>query len=155
MKKLLLMIVAVLVFGGVEARAQWGSMGYGFGGYFGNSFTAGTVVPPANFQDRVPFFSLFPPVYYSYPVPRPYGYSPFAYPGWTPTPHVEAVEPETVVNPYIYTAPTAPTAPKSPAVAPPVRPSSQKHAAVSRTKSTGPLRIVNPYVGDIVAGGAK
>jgi hypothetical protein len=155
MKKLLLTVAAAWMLSGVEVRAQFNVPGYGFGGYWSNGFTAGTVVPPVNLQDRVPYFSLYPPVYYSYPVPRPYGHSPFAYPGWTPTPHVEAVEPQTVVNPYIYTAPAAPVEPKSPNDAPPLRPSSQKQAAATRTKKTGPLRIVNPYVGDIVAGGAK
>lgn len=155
MNKLLMMVAAVLFLSGAEARAQWGSMGYGFGGFYGNGFTAGTVVPPANLQDRVPYFSLYPPVYYSYPVPRPYGYSPFAYPGWTPTPHVEAVEPQTIVNPYIYNAPAKPVEPKSPNDAPPLRPSSQKQASASRKKTAGPLRIVNPYVGDIVAGSGK
>lgn len=152
MKKLLGMVAAVLMLSGVEARAQWGSMGYGFG-YYGNSFTAGTVVPPANLQDRVPYFSLYPPVYYSYPVPRPYGYSPFAYPGWTPTPHAEAAEPRTIVNPYLLDDRARPAEPKSPGAAAPARPGSQKQAAVSRHKTTGPLRIVNPFLGDIVAGG--
>src|SRR5262245_27891802 len=35
---------------------------------------------------NVPFYALHPPVYYSYPVPRTYGYSPFAYGPWTMTP---------------------------------------------------------------------
>jgi hypothetical protein len=36
-----------------------------------------------------PYYALHPPVYYSYPVPRSYGYSPFAYPGCVPTPDVD------------------------------------------------------------------
>ncbi|HEV7282128.1 MAG TPA: hypothetical protein VGN57_18135 [Pirellulaceae bacterium] len=39
--------------------------------------------------DRVPYFALNPPVYYSHPVARPYGYSPFALP-----PGVAPVEPQ-------------------------------------------------------------
>ena len=35
---------------------------------------------------RIPYYALYPPVYYSYPVARPYGYSPFAYPPGTMTP---------------------------------------------------------------------
>ena len=31
-------------------------------------------------SEYVPYYAMHPPVYYSYPVPRPYGYSPFAYP---------------------------------------------------------------------------
>ena len=50
-----------------------------------------------------PYFSLFPPVYYSYPVPRTYGYSPFAYPAGTPTPEiqVEPVQAQLMVNPFV------------------------------------------------------
>jgi hypothetical protein len=51
---------------------------------------------------RVPYYSLYPPVYYSHPVARPYGYSPFAYPPGTITPavapQVAAVE---YINPYV------------------------------------------------------
>ncbi len=48
-----------------------------------------------------PYFALHPPVYYSAPVPRTYGYSPFAYPGSVPTPEiVEPTGPATIVNPY-------------------------------------------------------
>ncbi len=36
-----------------------------------------------------PYFALHPPVYYSCPVPRSYGYSPFAYPGCVQTPEVD------------------------------------------------------------------
>ncbi len=36
-----------------------------------------------------PYFALHPPVYYSCPVPRSYGYSPFAYPSCVQTPDVE------------------------------------------------------------------
>ncbi len=35
---------------------------------------------------RIPYYALFPPVYYSTPVARTYGYSPFAYPPGTVTP---------------------------------------------------------------------
>ena len=44
-----------------------------------------------------------PPVYYSQPVARPYGYSPFAYPGWVRTPEIAeaACEPLTLDNPYV------------------------------------------------------
>ncbi len=36
-----------------------------------------------------PYFALHPPVYYSCPVPRSYGYSPFAYPPCVQTPQVD------------------------------------------------------------------
>jgi hypothetical protein len=43
-----------------------------------------------------PYFSVYPPVYYSYAVPRTYGYSPFAYPGWFMTPDADRVKPRMV-----------------------------------------------------------
>jgi hypothetical protein len=56
----------------------------------------------ANRQIPVPpYYALHPPVYYSYPVPRPYGYSPFAYPGSVPTPDVLAPQPATILNPFV------------------------------------------------------
>lgn len=81
---------------------------------------------------RVPYFAAHPPVYYSYPVPRPYGYSPFAYPPNVMTPEVlGAVEPAMIENPYV--------------------PSSQKTSEqpldrVTSQRQVQPLVIVNPYV---------
>ena len=46
-----------------------------------------------------PYFAIHPPVYYSQPVPRTYGYSPYAYPGTMQTP--EIVEPEMIENPHV------------------------------------------------------
>jgi hypothetical protein len=50
-----------------------------------------------------PYFALQPPVYYSQPVARPYGYSPYAYPRWvqTPQPKAPATKPAVVVNPFV------------------------------------------------------
>jgi hypothetical protein len=76
-----------------------------------------------------PYFSLFPPVYYSYPVPRTYGYSPFAYPLGTPTPEVTITDANSkiMINPYV--------------------PRSQPSAASHEGKTAGgPLTIVNPFV---------
>ncbi len=63
----------------------------GFGGYGGYSafygFNGGA--GPYNLYDNervVPHFALYPPVYYSAPVPRSYGWSPFAYPPGMMTP---------------------------------------------------------------------
>ena len=52
---------------------------------------------------RIPYYALFPPVYYSYPVARPYGYSPFAYPPGTVTPEApqKAVAPVEYINPLV------------------------------------------------------
>lgn len=78
--KLLLGVAVLLVGTSSSAQAQWGfgGGGYGFGG-FGLVNGAYTLDPP-------PYFSLFPPVYYSHVTPRPYGFSPYAYPGFVGTP---------------------------------------------------------------------
>jgi len=60
-------------------------------------------------HEHIPYFALHPPVYYSYIVPRPYGYSPFAYPFGSPTPEIDfsppkaekKPEPKTMTNPYV------------------------------------------------------
>jgi hypothetical protein len=89
--------------------------GYGFcGGWW----------PGLWMQGNPPYFALYPPVYYSHPVPRPYGFSPYAYPPGTMTPEVVRVQPLMVLNGYV---------PNSVAVAQP-------------TKTTSPLRIRNPFV---------
>ncbi|MGD9636098.1 MAG: hypothetical protein AB7G28_17770 [Pirellulales bacterium] len=93
------MMVAVLA---APARAcdncngGWGGWGGGWGwdmGYLYNQL-----------DYNVPYFAAHPPVYYSYPVPRTYGYSPFAYPPGVMTPDVmigEEVKPVEIVNPYV------------------------------------------------------
>ncbi|HVU86947.1 MAG TPA: hypothetical protein VHD36_06480 [Pirellulales bacterium] len=74
-----LVVGVLLVSCGSTAKAQWGfGGGFGWGGW-GWANGAYTLDPP-------PYFSLFPPVYYSHVTPRPYGFSPFAYPGFMPTP---------------------------------------------------------------------
>lgn len=55
----------------------------------------------------IPYFSLYPPVYYSQPVARPYGFSPFAAP-FGPIPEV-VVEPEIIKNPHVEAEPTTTT----------------------------------------------
>jgi hypothetical protein len=70
-------------------------------------------------------------VYYSYPVPRTYGYSPFAYPPYVMTPEVaQQAEPVQIVNPYV---------PKTE-----VKLDSDRNASTNRRVE--PLVIVNPFV---------
>lgn len=68
--------------------------GYGYPGYFDIGRLYSTL------KRNVPHFAAFPPVYYSYPVPRTYGYSPFAYPPGHVTPEVAAPTPLAIDNPY-------------------------------------------------------
>jgi len=115
-------IVFALLAPALLARAEDMAAGpYLPGGY-------GLIVPEARFYngERIPYFALYPPVYYSLPVPRTYGYSPFAYPPGTMTP--ELLEPEIKV----YEGPTKPAGG--------LREGKRARVAVA------PLRLHNPYL---------
>jgi hypothetical protein len=97
--------------------------------YFGYNFA-----PAYNVYSfgRLPHYAQFPPVYYSHPVARPYGYSPYAYPGWVQTPNPSPIHtaPVIIQNPYASFSPqivqnetTFVDGPKpSPMLAPPAPP---------------------------------
>ena len=121
---------ALVAVSGSAANAQYGcgydwAYGVGVGGLY-NGLDRYT-------DYRVPYFAAHPPVYYSQPVPRTYGYSPFAYPPQTMTPEISThVAPVTITNPYV--------------------PASEKPAStdtsdetVSLPATSGPLVIMNPY----------
>lgn len=99
---------------------------------------AGAYVPPSVFVDEnlLPFYSLYPPVYYNRPVRYSYGSSPFA---WGPY----ACEP----GAYYSSGPSAGVFSRTPAV---VRNSyvgsAGAIAPVSRPSAPQPLRIVNRHV---------
>jgi hypothetical protein len=87
--------------------------------------------------DNVPYYAAFPPVYYSHPVPRTYGYSPFAYPPGGITPDVEA-EPLTIENPYYNGEAAKPDAEEvTPSPADPT---------TSVQPPRGPQVVINPFV---------
>ena len=118
-----------LILGGSAAFAlqPWdglacGDGACGCGPYGGGLYGDGW--PGLYVQERLPYFALYPPVYYSHPVARPYGYSPFAYPPGTITPDVVRPQPLMVVNRFV----------------------AQSAAIEKPTKTAGPLRIRNPYV---------
>lgn len=120
-----------------SAHAQCGA-GYGLGVY-GGFWDIGRLY--GLLADEVPYYAAFPPVYYSHPVPRTYGYSPFAYPPGVMTPDVEMVEPQVIENPY-YKGEEAPL--------PQPDETSGGAPAVDQTTSVAkpgvPLVIINPYV---------
>lgn len=91
-------------------------------------FFWGGSVYTSNVRGLPPYFSLYPPVYYSVPVPRTYGYSPFAYPIGSPTPEVTLSDapPKVMINPYV--------------------PRSQPMNSSTDKTAGGPLTIVNPFV---------
>jgi hypothetical protein len=129
--------------GGARLSARGHGHGHGHRHGFARGFGTGVFVDDndSDFADlyrellnNVPYFALHPPVYYSYPVPRTYGYSPFAYGPWVMTPEVAAPpQPVTIINPYV------PNADKAPATE-----ASDRSAAVSAQPE--PLVIINPYV---------
>lgn len=123
---------------GVADAYWWQGAGVGIGGLY-RSLDYPT-------ERRVPYFAAHPPVYYSQPVPRTYGYSPFAYTPDTRTPDVvPAMRPVEIINPYVPSSTPANSVPKTRST-----PRSTKGRTISERKlteeSTGPLTIVNPYV---------
>lgn len=100
---------AFLLVADVEpAQAQYlggTSNSFGLGlGYLGSPYASGRVPTP-------PYFALHPPVYYSQPVARTYGYSPFAYPGTVKTPEAP-VAAKVINNPHVTTPVKKKVAPK-------------------------------------------
>ena len=108
----------------VQAQPCAGGGGWGYDyGYLYNSL-----------EYNVPYFAAHPPVYYSYPVPRTYGYSPFAYPPNVMTPEVADHDaPVQIINPYV------PSSNQE-------SPKSEGDRTASTGKQTQPLVIINPYV---------
>jgi hypothetical protein len=101
-----------------KAQAQvFGTGGYGLGFYNYSHYD----------MPRIPHYALYPPVYYSYPVARPYGWSPFAYPPGVLTPEAPA-KPKAAVyhNPHV--------------------PPKAVEPAADRTAATGGKMYYNPYV---------
>jgi hypothetical protein len=103
-------------------------------------------------REHVPYFALHPPVYYTVPVGRSYGWSPFAYPGWVQTPPVEPPRSMVIRNPYVVGfGADGGVGRAGPDVAP--SPSKTKEPAPTGAMPVGakgflpqPIRIVNPYV---------
>jgi len=124
-----------------QASAQFA--GYG-GGYGFGAWDVGRLYEVL--ADNVPYYSAFPPVYYSYPVPRTYGYSPFAYPPGVMTPDVEMCQPQEIINPYMEG--------DAEEVDPAAEPASVDKTT-SNAKLSQPLVIINPYVTDAKLAAAR
>jgi hypothetical protein len=122
---------------GVRGRGFGNGFGRGFGIAIGGDGDYGWDIAELYRElfNNLPYFALHPPVYYSEPVPRTYGYSPFAYPPGVMTPEiVSEPQPVTINNPYVPTTKPASTEAKSP----------DRSAATSAVPE--PLVIVNPFV---------
>lgn len=89
---------------------------------------------PADFTDLYrtgaiplpPYFALHPPVYYEMPVPRTYGYGPWAYPPYITTPEIAEPAPEIIQNKYV--------------------PQPAKQQPATPKVASAPKMIRNPYV---------
>ena len=119
-----------------EANAQAGcGYGYGYGGC--GIFDMGRLY--GVLADNVPYYAAFPPVYYSAPVPRTYGYSPFAYPPGYATPDLVAESsPLEIINPHFKTSTES------------VGKAAEDQVTVT-SDQTAPLLVLNPYVTTRVA----
>jgi hypothetical protein len=132
-----LVLLAALVCATVDtgsAQAQYGlnaGCGYGYGAWdMGRLYGV--------LAQNVPHYAAFPPVYYSAPVPRTYGYSPFAYPPGYATPDLaETPKALEISNPYV--KPAAESKPQ------------KSVDKVTRATSPRPLLVENPYVHQHVA----
>ncbi len=112
-----------------EAQAQYGLQGAGYGGF--GSYDVGRLY--GVLANNVPYFAAFPPVYYSAPVPRTYGHSPFAYPPGVMTPEVAQVASQEILNPYV------------PASTPSETPAESSDKVTQVNKRPQPLTVMNPY----------
>jgi hypothetical protein len=132
----LAVVAAAVILMPTAANAQGPAVSpYVAWGYYGPYPYLGSVNQP-----KIPYYALYPPVYYSYPVARPYGYSPFALP-----PGVEPVEPqepmaEEIINPF-YRAKGNDSEAKSPE-------DNGNRSASGTPAKTASLRrtIINPHV---------
>lgn len=121
---LLTCALAAGLLGAASSALAYDGCGGGYG--FGLGYMYGSL------DYRVPYFAAHPPVYYSAPVPRTYGHSPFAYPPHFRTPEImETVQPLTITNPYV----------PSDSVKAPAQVDQTAKAAAPQ-----PLVVINPYV---------
>jgi len=127
MKLWLCVVILVGCLFSPAAQAQFGLGGCGLGNSGG--WGVGFYDYGWGAYQRPPYYALYPPVYYSFPVARPYGYSPFAYPPGVMTPEVPQSQIE--VSPIIY----------NPFVRPKGEPKPSPDKAASRSKT-----YLNPYV---------
>ncbi|MEM6329178.1 MAG: hypothetical protein AAF790_02900 [Planctomycetota bacterium] len=142
MQRLLIIAVAAigLLLAGTTSSHARSPSGYGGGLFFGGGFGSTTIWDLYR-SGRIPvppYFALNPPVYYSYPVPRTYGYSPWPYPGDVRTPDpLAAVEPLQITNPYFDSSTSRPSGAAA---------ATPEQTVKADSSHRGPLTITNPYV---------
>jgi hypothetical protein len=118
-RAILFFSVVLIATSGV-CQAWWPYTG-SYSGWFPGFF------PRSSDLERLPHYAIFPPVYYSHPVPRSYGGSPFASLPEVPVSESSPIQPLLVRNPYV---------------------ASPAGTEVAEPSSTGGALIVrNPFVG--------
>jgi len=142
-KSAMWMILAALAVGGISETAVAGQ-GLYFSGYYGGSYPGAYPLRSYYVQRMPPYFAMFPPVYYSSPVRRPYGLSPYA---WPPIYHGAAVRDvlDRGASDYPSAKPVKRPTPiriRNPYVSQAAEPSAIPIQTGVRTS----LRISNPYV---------
>ncbi len=100
---------------------------YGYGNNGPAAYALGNIAAP-------PYFALHPPVYYSRPVPRSYGHSPFACTCDCHHHGQPMVAPRITVNPHVEAKPATPAKKSEP-----------KGAKPAKIAAAAPVRIANPY----------
>ena len=125
MKRLLLCFAVLFLALAEESHAQWNGGGYGYGAYYNRGIYVD--------QERIPYFSLHPPVYLQLPGAASVWIQPVRLPGIVPTPELKTREPAVLVNPYVNEEPLPQTEPRSPNDAPALKPKKSATRVSRRT----------------------
>lgn len=136
LRRLVFALFAVAAMSAVAPRANAQCAGYG-GGWGAGYWDIGRLY--GVLAQNVPYYAAFPPVYYSVPVPRTYGYSPFAYPPGVMTPEIETAEPLAINNPFVTQSS------QSVQAAEVAEPAPDRTTSVS-PEAGSPLVVNNPFV---------
>ena len=120
-----LVLIAILGCGVGDIASAHGGI---YGGYNGFGYDGYITT-----DRQIPYFAQHPPVYYSYVVPRTYGYSPYAYRAYVRTPSPRRSRPLVLRNYHVKKNSKAAANDKTDKTA-------------SNTRPIEPLVIENPYV---------
>jgi hypothetical protein len=130
-------------------RNRFNSAFDGFGGGFGFGNFGFWGCDIGGNDERIPFYAIFPPVYYSRIIARPYGWTPFAYSPDAIIMPLEEGGSKEIINPYIPRG-SKPTPEVVPTPSTKAKPSADHTADDSES---GIHIVVNPYAGTNLAGG--
>lgn len=99
LRPIAILAALILAAAGGVCQGWWPYGGWSSGGWFPGCF------PRSSDLEQLPHYALFPPVYYSHPVPRTYGHNPFAnLPELKTILEIQSVGPALVRNPWVRSA---------------------------------------------------